>query len=164
MADQILNGLTEYQRIRAAIEAPLLTAFNSQVPPVPVYFDNITAVPPDPPKEYVRVNLTFGLMNESGISQTVKNARGALIVRCFAPLGGGPARCQELIGIAAKVITQLGATKKNVDQVFVRTGPITGPDFIRERAESIEPSLSSYSPHFMGKISAGWQAMVPCSE
>jgi hypothetical protein len=157
------SNLTEYQRIRAAIEAPLLTAFNSQVPAVPVYFDNVTAVPPDPPKEYVRVNLTFGLMNESGISQTVKNARGALIIRCFAPLGNGPARCQELVSIAAQVVAELGKTKKAASQVFVRTGPINGPDFFRERAESIEASLSSYAPHFMGKISTGWQAIVPCS-
>jgi hypothetical protein len=164
MADQILNALTEYQRIRAAIEAPLLTAFNSQVPPVPVYFDNVTAVPPDPPKEYVRVNLTFGLMGEQGISKVMKNARGALIVRCFSPLGGGPARCQELISIAAQVMAQLSSTKKDASEVFVRTGPVTGPDFIRERAESIEPSLASYSPHFMGKISTGWQASIPCPE
>jgi RNA 3'-terminal phosphate cyclase len=164
MADQVVNGLTDYQRIRAAIEAPLLTAFNSQVPPVPVYFDNITAVPPDPPKEYVRVNLTFGLMSETGISKAMKNARGALIIRCFAPLGGGPARCQELVSIAAQIINQLSETKKNASQVFVRTGAITGPDFVRERAESIEASLASYSPHFMAKISTGWQAIVPCSE
>jgi hypothetical protein len=34
-----------YQAIRAALENPLLTAFNSLVPAVPVFFDNITAVP-----------------------------------------------------------------------------------------------------------------------
>ncbi len=48
-----------YQAIRAAVENPLLTAFGALVPPVPVYFDNITAVPPNTTTEYVRVNVTF---------------------------------------------------------------------------------------------------------
>jgi hypothetical protein len=164
MTDQAVNQLTDYQRIRAAIEAPLLTAFNSQVPPVPVYFDNITAVPPDAPNEYVRVNLTFGVMGVCGLSSSLKNARGALIIRCFAPVGGGPARCQELIAIAAGIIQQLGASRKTNSHVFVRTSEIVGPDFFQERTESIEASLANYVPHFMGKISTGWQATVPCSD
>ncbi len=63
-----------YQSIRAAIEAPLLTAYNTQTPPIPVYFDNITAVPPDPPKEYVRINITFGLTTESTLDGSLDYA------------------------------------------------------------------------------------------
>jgi hypothetical protein len=43
------------------IENPLLTAFGALSPAVPVYFDNITAAPPNTTTEYVRVNVTFGL-------------------------------------------------------------------------------------------------------
>lgn len=155
--------MTPYQKIRAAIEAPLLTAFNTQAPPVPVYFDNVTAVPPDPPKEYVRVNLTFGVMDESALASQLDRPRGAIVIRCFAAKGGGPARCQELVSIAATVLRALSGTKRDGSGAFVRVGSVTGPSFVGETVESIEASLTNQMPHFMGKISAGWQAILPCS-
>jgi hypothetical protein len=63
-----------YQAIRAALENPLLTAFNSLVPAVPVFFDNITAVPPNTTTEYVRINITFGITNEPTLTSSVDNA------------------------------------------------------------------------------------------
>ena len=137
-----------YQSIRAKIEAPLLSAYNSQVPPVPVYFDNITAVPPDPPKEYVRVNITFGLTTESTLDGSLDYARGALIVRCFAPKGSGPARCQQMIALAKEVIDTLNSTRKTSNSTYVRVGQVTGPSF--QAPENF--------PHFVGRIDAGWQA------
>ena len=137
-----------YQSIRAKIEAPLLTAYNTQVPPVPVYFDNVTAVPPDPPKEYVRVNVTFGLTTESTLDGSLDYARGALIVRCYAPKSNGPARCQEMIALAKAVIDTLNSSKKSSDSTYVRVGQITGPSF----------PYSYEAPHFIGRIEAGWQA------
>jgi len=137
-----------YQSIRAKIEAPLLSAYNSQVPPVPVYFDNITAVPPDPPKEYVRVNITFGLTTEPTLDGSLDYARGALIVRCFAPKGSGPARCQQMIALAKEVIDTLNSTRKTSGSTYVRVGQITGPSF--QAPENF--------PHFVGRIDAGWQA------
>ena len=137
-----------YQSIRAKIEAPLLTAYNSQVPQVPVYFDNITAVPPDPPKEYVRVNITFGLTTESTLDGSLDYARGALIIRCFAPKGSGPARCQQMIALAKEVIDTLNSTRKVSSSAYVRVGRITGPSF--QAPENF--------PHFVGRIDAGWQA------
>ena len=85
-----------YQAIRAALENPLLTAFNSLVPAVPVFFDNITAVPPNTTTEYVRINITFGITNEPTLTSSVDNARGALIIRIFTEKGRGPARNQIL--------------------------------------------------------------------
>ena len=70
-----------YQAIRASIENPLLTAFGALVPAVPVYFDNITAVPPNTNTEYVRVNITFGLTTDSTLTSSLDNARGAIIIR-----------------------------------------------------------------------------------
>jgi hypothetical protein len=139
-----------YQSIRAKIEAPLLTAYNTQSPSIPVYFDNITAVPPDPPKEYVRVNVTFGLTTEATIEGSLDYARGALIIRCFAPKSAGPARCQEMIQLAKQVIDNLNATNKTSTATYVRIGQITGPSFL-------SPDNSS---HFIGRIDAGWQASV----
>lgn len=139
-----------YQSIRAKIEAPLLTIYNTQIPPVPVYFDNITAVPPDPPNEYVRINVTFGLTTESTLDGSLDYARGALIVRCFAPKSAGPARCQQLIQLAKQVLDTLNATNKTSTITYVRTGAITGPSF----------QSPSDSPHFIGRIDTGWQASV----
>ena len=78
-----------YQAIRAAVENPLLTAFGALVPAVPVYFDNITAVPPNTTTEYVRVNVTFGITNEPTLTSSVDNARGAIIIRIFTEKGKG---------------------------------------------------------------------------
>lgn len=155
--------MTDYQKIRAAIEAPLLVAFNNQMPPVPVYFDNVTAVPPDPPSEYIRVNLTFSLMQQLAITQTLSHPRGALVIRCFAAKGGGPARCQELVSIAAQVLSGLSRTTRTSSGVFVRTGVIAGPSFYEGMGDSIEPSMSNQYPHFMGKISTDWHAILPCT-
>jgi len=140
-----------YQAIRASIEAPLLTAFNCQKPSIPVYFDNVTFVPPDPPNEYVRVNCTFGLTTEVGLEQSLDYARGALVVRCFARKGAGPARCQEMIQLAVDVLQEIAASRKTATGVFVRVGQITGPSF---------PENSDGDTHFMGRISTGWTATV----
>jgi hypothetical protein len=137
-----------YQSIRAKIEAPLLSAYNSEVPSIPVYFDNITAVPPDPPKEYVRVNIIFGLTTESTLDGSLDYARGALIIRCFAPKGSGPARCQQMVALAKEVIDTLNSTRKTSTSTYVRLGQITGPSFQAPEA----------FPHFVGRIDAGWQA------
>ena len=60
-----------YQAIRAAVENPLLTAFNALSPAVPVFFDNITAAPKNATTEYVRVNVTFGITNEPTLTGSV---------------------------------------------------------------------------------------------
>ena len=93
-----------YQAIRAAVENPLLTAFNALVPAVPVYFDNITAVPPNTTTEYVRVNVTFGITNEPMLTTSMDNARGAIVIRIFTEKGKGPARNQTLLTTAVNEI------------------------------------------------------------
>lgn len=142
--------MMNYQSIRAAIEAPLLTAFNSQVPAIPVYFDNVTAVPPDPPNEYVRIYVGFGLTTTSSLSGSLDWARGVLIIRCYAPKSTGPARCQQLVQLAKNVIDTVNATAKTATSTYLRIGEIKGPSF--ESPDDI--------PHFIGRIDAGWQASV----
>lgn len=139
-----------YQAIRASMENPLLTAFNNLVPAVPVYFDNITAVPPNTTTEYVRVNITFGLTNEPTLTSSVDNARGALVIRVFTEKGRGPARNQELITTAVNVLETINNTSKTTTGVFVKVGEINGPTF----------SATEESPHFMGRIDTGYVATV----
>jgi hypothetical protein len=139
-----------YQAIRASMENPLLTAFNNLVPAVPVYFDNITAVPPNTTTEYVRVNITFGLTNEPTLTSSVDNARGALVIRLFTEKGRGPARNQELVTTAVDVLETINNTSKTTTGVFVKVREINGPTF----------SATDESPHFVGRIDTGYVATV----
>ena len=139
-----------YQAIRASMENPLLTAFNNLVPAVPVYFDNITAVPPNTTTEYVRINITFGITNEPTLTSSVDNARGALIIRVFTEKGRGPARNQELVTTAVNVLEAINETAKTTTGVFVKLGEINGPSF----------SATEDSPHFVGRIDTGYIATV----
>ena len=132
------------------MENPLLTAFNNLSPAVPVYFDNITAVPPNTTTEYVRVNITFGITNEPTLTSSVDNARGALVIRVFTEKGRGPARNQELVTTAVNVLETLNDTAKTTTGVFVKVGEINGPSF----------SATDESPHFVGRIDTGYVATV----
>lgn len=139
-----------YQAIRAALENPLLSAFGALNPAVPVYFDNITAVPPNTTTEFVRVNITFGITNQPTLTTSVDNARGALVVRIFTEKGRGPARNQTLITTAVNVLETLNATGKQTSGVFMRLGDISGPTF----------SATEEAPHFVGRIDTNWTATV----
>jgi hypothetical protein len=139
-----------YQKIRAAVENPLLTAFNDLTPSVPVYFDNITAAPKNTTTEYVRVNVTFGLTNEPTLTSSVDFARGAIVIRVFTEKGRGPARNQTLITTAVNVLETLNSTAKTSSGVFFRVGQIDGPSFISDET----------SPHFTSRIDMGYTATV----
>jgi hypothetical protein len=139
-----------YQAIRASIENPLLAAFGALVPAVPIYFDNITAVPPNTTTEYIRVNITFGITNEPTLTSSVDNARGALIIRIFTEKGRGPARNQTLLTTAVNVLETLNNTQKPSTGTFMRVGEISGPTF----------SAVETSPHFVGRIDTSWVATV----
>ena len=137
-----------YQAIRAAVESPLLTAFNNLVPAVPVYFDNITAVPPNATTEYVRVDVTFGITTDVTLISNLDHVRGAIVIRVFTEKGRGPARNQELINTAVTVLNVLNNTGKPSTGVFFRVGEINGRSF----------SATDQSPHFVGRIDAGYVA------
>jgi len=139
-----------YQAIRAAVENPLLTAFGSLSPAVPVFFDNITAVPANTTTEYVRVNVTFGITNEATLTSSVDNARGAVVIRVFTEKGKGPARNQTLLTTAVSVLETLNNTAKTNSGVFFRVGDINGPTF----------SATEDAPMFMGRIDTGYVATV----
>ena len=139
-----------YQAIRAAVENPLLTAFGALVPAVPVYFDNITAVPPNTTTEYIRVNVTFGITNEPTLTSSVDNARGAIVIRVFSEKGRGPARNQTLVTTAVNVLETLNNSTKGISGVYFKVGAITGPTF----------SATEEAPHFVGRIETSYVATV----
>jgi hypothetical protein len=139
-----------YQAIRAAVEGPLLTAFNTLSPAVPVYFDNITAAPPNATTEYVRVNVTFGITNEPTLTSSVDNARGAVVIRIFTEKGRGPARNQQLLTTAVNVLETLNDSPKTDTGVYFKVGQINGPSF----------SATENTPHFVGRIDTSYIATV----
>jgi len=139
-----------YQAIRAAVENPLLAAFGALVPAVPVYFDNITAVPPNTTTEYIRVNITFGITNEPTLTSSVDNARGAIVIRVFSEKGRGPARNQTLVTTAVNVLETLNNSTKGISGVYFKVGAITGPTF----------SATEEAPHFVGRIETSYVATV----
>ena len=139
-----------YQAIRAAVEGPLLTAFNTLSPAVPVYFDNITAAPPNTTTEYVRVNVTFGITNEPTLTSSVDNARGAVVIRIFTEKGRGPARNQTLLNTAVDVLETLNNSTKSTSGVYFKVGEINGPTF----------SATEEAPHFVGRIETSYVATV----
>lgn len=139
-----------YQAIRAAVETQLQTAFAALSPAVPVYFDNITAAPPNATTEYVRVNVTFGLTSESTLTTNLDNVRGSLVVRVFTEKGKGPARNQTLLNTALTALNTVNNTAKTTSGVYFRIGNINGPTF----------SVTETSPHFVGRFDTGFQAQV----
>jgi len=139
-----------YQKIRAAVENPLLTAFSDLDPSVPVYFDNITAVPPNTTTEYVRVNVTFGITNEPTLTSSVDNARGAVVIRIFTEKGKGPARNQTLLTTAVGALETLNDTAETNSGAYFRVGEINGPTF----------SATEDAPHFVGRIETSYVATV----
>jgi hypothetical protein len=139
-----------YQAIRAAVENPLLSAFNALVPPVPVYFDNITATPANTTTEHVKVNVTFGLTTDSTLTTSLDNARGVIVIRVFTEKGRGPARNQTLLTTATTALETLTNIGKTTTGVYFRVGQITGPTF----------SAVDGSPFFVGRVEAPYTAMV----
>ena len=139
-----------YQSILAQVENPLLTAFGALSPAIPVYFDNITAVPPNSTTEYVRVNITFGATNDPTLTSSVDNARGSVIIKIFTQKGEGPARNQTLITTAVDVLETLNDSTKGTTGTYFKVGSIEGPSF----------SSTENSPLFMGRIETSYVATV----
>jgi len=138
----------DHQKICAAIEKPFNTAFKALTPPVKIYFDNVTAMPPDAPGEYVRINITFGMTSEDALGCLLDRARGAIIVRIFTPKNAGAARARQLATSARTVLEDLAKGPKGVSGIFLRTRDVEGPAFFADSTE----------PHFVARLEATWQA------
>jgi hypothetical protein len=151
-----------YQAIRAALEGPLLTAYNNLVPAVPVYFDNVMNDGADSAEEYVHVNIQFGLTTEVALSTDHDYVRGVVVIRTYTPKGKGPARNQTLVDTAVTVIRGINATPKQTTGVYLRTGSIDGPSFSPDYGGTVpdQQSRRAFTPFFISRISAGFQAQV----
>jgi hypothetical protein len=151
-----------YQAIRAVFETPLLTAYNSLSPAVPVYFDNVMNDGADSAEEFVHINIQFGLTTESSLTTSLDMVRGVIIIRTYTPKGRGPARNQTLINVATTALQTINATPKPASGVYVRTGSIDGPAFSPDFGGTTpdQQSRRAFTPFFISRIEAGFQAQV----
>lgn len=151
-----------YQAIRAVFEAPLLTAYNSLSPAVPVYFDNVMNDGADSAEEFVDVNIQFGLTTESSLTTSLDMVRGVIVIRTYTPKGRGPARNQTLVNVASTVIQTINNTPKPASGIYVRTGSVDGPSFSPDFGGTTpdQQSRRAFTPFFISRISAGFQAQV----
>jgi hypothetical protein len=118
------------QAIRAFFEVPLITAYAALTPPVPVYVDNQTITTPDATTEYVVLSLSFGLITEPTITNSLDWHRASLVVECFSAKGVGPGRGQTLIQTAITTLAAMNAAQGTaINNVRGSIGPITGPAF-----------------------------------
>jgi len=137
-----------YQEVRAAIEAPIQTAFGALSPAVPVFFDNITAAPANATTEYVKVGVEFGLTTEQTLTTNLDRIRGSIVIRVYTEKGQGPARNQTLINTAVTTLTSLSASTRQATGIYLRPGVINGPTL----------STTETSPHLVGRIDTGFMA------
>jgi hypothetical protein len=118
------------QAIRAFFEVPLITAYAALTPPVPVYVDNQTITTTDATTEFVVLSLSFGLITEPTLSNSLDWHRASLVVECYSAKGVGPGRGQTLIQTAINTLTAMNATQGTaINNVRGSIGPITGPAF-----------------------------------
>ena len=151
-----------YQAIRAVFETPLLTAYNSLSPAVPVYFDNVMNDGADSAEEFVDINIQFGLTTESSLTTSLDMVRGVIVIRTYTPKGRGPARNQTLVDVASTVIQTINDTPKPASGIYVRTGSIDGPAFSPDFGGTTpdQQSRRAFTPFFISQIEAGFQAQV----
>ena len=151
-----------YQAIRAVFETPLLSAYNSLSPAVPVYFDNVMNDGADSAEEFVDINIQFGLTTESSLTTSLDMVRGVIVIRTYTPKGRGPARNQTLINVATTALQTVNATPKPASGVYVRTGSIDGPAFSPDFGGTTpdQQSRRAFTPFFISQIEAGFQAQV----
>lgn len=151
-----------YQAVRKTIEGPLVSAFNTLDPAIPVYFDNVTNYDETSADEFVHVNLQFSLTNEPTLSSDFDYIRGVVVIRIHTPKGKGAARNQSLMNTAFTVLRTLNTTAKPASGTYVRIGSINGPSFSPTFGGTTpdQQSRRAFTPSFMSRIEAGFQAQV----
>ena len=151
-----------YQSIRAALEARLLTAYNDLDPAVPVYFDNVFNDDADSADEFVHINIQFGMTTETALTTSHDMVRGTIVIRTYTPKGRGPARNQTLVDTAFTTLNTINNTAKANSGVYMRLGSISGPTFSPSFAGTTpdQQSRRAFTPFFISRIEAGFQAQV----
>ena len=135
------------QIIRAAIEQPIIAAFASVSPAIPVYVENQEYGDKGSEDEFALVSLQWGLTTEPAIGcKPGELIRGVLTVELFTAKGDGPGRAQAAITPALQALRDLGGMATS--GVFVSLAQIRGPSF----------TPLDLMPHLMTRLSVGVRA------
>lgn len=151
-----------YQTIRAAIEAPMIAAYNALVPAIPVYCDNVINYDVDAVDEFVHMNVQFGLTTELALTTNHKYVRGIVVVRIHSQKGQGAGRNQTLATTAYNVLDTLNNTAKTASGVYIRLGSIDGPSFAPDFGGNTpdQQSRRAFTPYFISRLETSFQATV----
>lgn len=151
-----------YQLVRAAIEAPMIAAYNALSPAIPVYCDNVINYDVDAVDEFVHLNVQFGLTTETALTTNHKYVRGIAVVRVHTQKGQGPARNQTLITTAYNVFEALNNTAKTASGIYIRLGAIDGPSFAPDFGGNTpdQQSRRAFTPYFISRLETRFQATI----
>lgn len=151
-----------YQTIRAAIEAPMIAAYNALSPAIPVYCDNVINYDVDTVDEFIHMNVQFGLTTQTALTTNHKYARGIVVVRVHSQKGQGAGRNQTLATTAYNVLETLNNTAKPPSGVYVRLGALEGPSFAPDFGGTTpdQQSRRAFTPYFISRIEASFQATI----
>lgn len=151
-----------YQVIRAAIEAPMIAAYNALSPAIPVYCDNVINYDVDAVDEFIHLNIQFGLTTETTLTTSHEYIRGVVVVRIHTQKGQGAGRNQTLATTAYNVLNTINNTPKSTSGVYLRLGAIDGPSFAPDFGGNTpdQQSRRAFTPYFISRLEAGFQATI----
>lgn len=149
-----------YQTVRAALETPLITAFNALVPAVPVYCDNVINYDADAVDEFVHVNIQFGITTETALTANHEYIRGVIVVRTHTQKGQGAGRNQTLTKLVYDTLNTLNDTPKTANNVYLRLGAVDGPTFSPDFGGSTpdQETRRAFTPYFISRLETRFQA------
>lgn len=115
----------DLQKIRGVYERIVIDAAS----PVPTYVENQSAVDFSKLKEYCKVFVNFGLIQDTVIGAPAQwNVRGSLVCEIYSRKQIGPGRGIQIASPIIEALTALnGLIPPPEQEIIARVGPVTGP-------------------------------------
>lgn len=151
-----------YQTVRAALETPIIAAYNALSPAIPVYCDNVINYDVDSVDEFIHMNVQFGLTTETALTTNHKYVRGIVVFRIHTQKGQGASRNQTLATTAYNVLDTLNSTPKPSTGIYIRVAGIDGPSFAPDFGGNVpdQQSRRAFTPYFISRLEARFQATI----
>jgi hypothetical protein len=132
-----------FQAIRAYFEAPLIEAYASLAPSIPVYVDNQEYADAAADSEFCLLSINFGATSEQALVAGFQRFRGSLVLEVYTAKGKGPGRGSELIAVGYDKLIEVNNYSVPVNHVMGSIGVVNGPTF----------SPLNKLPHFQTRLS-----------
>jgi hypothetical protein len=135
--------MSTFQAIRAYFEAPLIAAYGSLSPAIPVYVDNQEYADAAADSEFCLLRINFGATSEQALVSGYPRFRGSLVLEVYTAKGTGPGRGSDLIAVGFDKLIEINNYSVPVSHVLGSIGAINGPTF----------SPLDKLPHFQTRLS-----------